>query len=105
MSQAFPPRRSSALSSAGGLGGECILLGQTQEGRYVHRILARLKALPKLFLNRHAIRGARIFYARNIDQLFLALLSCMLARRRPRVVYEVLDIQPDRKSTRLNSSH
>src|SRR3546814_7214012 len=39
--------RRDRYSSAGGLGGDCILLGQTQEGRYVHRILALLKALPK----------------------------------------------------------
>ena len=38
--------------------------------------------------------GAAVFYARNIDQLLLALLARLIAASRAPVAYEVLDIPP-----------
>ncbi len=71
-----------------------VLLGQTRDGRYGQRLMALLRAIPALFARRRTYDGARIFYARNIDQLLLALLARLFIRGRPEIVYEVLDIPP-----------
>ena len=72
----------------------CVMLGQTEDGRYGQRLLALLKALPRIALHRRSLRQAGLFYARNIDQLLLAVAARWLAGRKVRIVYEVLDIQP-----------
>ena len=72
----------------------CVMLGQTEDGRYGQRLLALLKALPRIARHRRLLRQAELFYARNIDQLLLALAARWLAGRKTRIVYEVLDIQP-----------
>lgn len=72
----------------------CVMLGQTEDGRYGQRLLALLKAVPRIARHRHLLKQAELFYARNIDQLFLALVARWLTGRRVRIVYEVLDIQP-----------
>jgi succinoglycan biosynthesis protein ExoL len=72
----------------------CVMLGQTEDGRYWHRVLALLKALPRIFRYRGLLQQAELFYARNIDQLFLALLARWFVGRKTRIVYEVLDVQP-----------
>ncbi len=71
-----------------------VLLGHTRDGRYGQRLLALLRAIPALFAQRRRYEGARIFYARNIDQLLLALLARLFIAGRPEIVYEVLDIPP-----------
>ncbi len=71
-----------------------LLLGRTRDGRYGQRLTALLRAVPALFARRRALAGARIFYARNIDQLLLALLARLFVAGRPEIVYEVLDIPP-----------
>jgi succinoglycan biosynthesis protein ExoL len=71
-----------------------VLLGRTHDRRYGQRALALLQALPKLFRHRRALREAIFFHARNIDQLLLALMARVIARRNTRIVYEVLDVQP-----------
>jgi succinoglycan biosynthesis protein ExoL len=72
----------------------CVMLGQTEDGRYGQRLLALLKALPHIVRHRRWLSQAELFYARNIDQLVLALVARWLAGRKVRLVYEVLDIQP-----------
>ena len=72
----------------------CIQLGRTHDRRYGQRMAALLKAIPQLFAQRRTLRQATFFYARNIDQLLLALVARLLAGRRTRIAYEVLDIQP-----------
>lgn len=72
----------------------CVLLGQTMDGRYVQRLWALIRALPVLVAHRRHLRGASIFYARNIDQLMLALVANLLVSGHRRIVYEVLDVQP-----------
>jgi len=67
-------------------------LGLTSDARYWHRIRALLGAIPVVFAHRGAIRRAAVFYARNIDQLLLALLARLITFSRAPVVYEVLDI-------------
>jgi succinoglycan biosynthesis protein ExoL len=72
----------------------CVMLGQTEDGRYGQRLLALLKALPRIARYRRLLQQAELFYARNIDQLLLALVARWLAGRKIPIVYEVLDIQP-----------
>ena len=71
-----------------------VTLGTTIDGRYAHRLLALLLAIPKLFAHRRCFANASVFYARNIDQLLLALFARLLGASRAPVVYEVLDIPP-----------
>lgn len=71
-----------------------IQLGRTADGKYWHRLRALLGALPAIFRNRRKLKGASVFFARNIDQLVLATLARLLAFSRAPLVYEVLDI-PD----------
>ena len=67
-------------------------LGFTTDAKYWHRLSALLHAIPALFANRRTLARASIFYARNIDQLLLALLGRMIAFSRAPIAYEVLDI-------------
>jgi succinoglycan biosynthesis protein ExoL len=69
-------------------------LGHTADGKYWHRVRALLGALPTIFAHRFLYKGASVFYARNIDQLLLALLARLLVFSRVPVAYEVLDIPP-----------
>jgi succinoglycan biosynthesis protein ExoL len=69
-------------------------LGHTRDGRYLHRMAALCRALPVLWASRPWLRAASIFYARNLDQLALALFARWIARRSCFAVYEVLDVAP-----------
>jgi succinoglycan biosynthesis protein ExoL len=69
-------------------------LGHTADGKYWHRIRALLGALPTIFAHRFLFKGASVFYARNIDQLLLALLARLLVLSKVPIAYEVLDIPP-----------
>jgi len=71
-----------------------IVLGATRDARYWHRLRALIGAVPRLLANRHHLRAAAVYYARNVDQLALALLARRLFNPRAVVGYEVLDIQP-----------
>ncbi len=71
-----------------------IPLGFTTDARYGHRIRALLRAIPALFAHRDVLKRATVFYARNIDQLLLALLARLICASRAPVAYEVLDIPP-----------
>ena len=69
-------------------------LGFTSDARYWHRVRALLCAIPVVFAHRAALSRAAVFYARNIDQLLLALLARLITFSRAPVAYEVLDIPP-----------
>ncbi len=69
-------------------------LGHTADGRYWHRVRALLGALPIIFGHRYLFKNASLFYARNIDQLLLALFARLLVMSRAPIAYEVLDIPP-----------
>src|SRR3546814_8198242 len=71
-----------------------VALGRTADARYLQRIRALIGALPVIWRERRLLRRASIFYARNIDQLFLAFASALLAGPKPVPVYEVLDVVP-----------
>jgi succinoglycan biosynthesis protein ExoL len=76
-----------------------VTLGTTIDGRYWHRLRALLGAIPMLLGHRRCFKSAAVFYARNFDQLLLALLARLLSGSRAPVVYEVLDIPPILMST------
>jgi succinoglycan biosynthesis protein ExoL len=71
-----------------------VALGRTVDGRYWHRLRALLGALPAIARHRRLLKRAAIFYARNLDQLVLALLARLLALSAAPIVYEVLDVPP-----------
>jgi succinoglycan biosynthesis protein ExoL len=71
-----------------------VTMGTTIDGRYGHRLLALLSAIPTLLAHRRRFATAAVFYARNIDQLLLAMVARLLGGSRAPVVYEVLDIPP-----------
>ncbi|MDG3444143.1 hypothetical protein [Nitrospirillum amazonense] len=71
-----------------------VLLGRTVDGKYAHRLQALAGALRVIFRHRPRLTDATILYARNIDQLLLALVMKLFISRRAEVAYEVLDIQP-----------
>lgn len=69
-------------------------LGVTADGKYWQRLRALFGALPAIFANRGVLKQATVFYARNIDQLLLALLARLIVFSRAPLAYEVLDIPP-----------
>jgi succinoglycan biosynthesis protein ExoL len=69
-------------------------LGQTSDGKYWRRMRALIGALPAIVAHRRVLKGAKVFYARNIDQLLLAMLARLIALSRAPLAYEVLDIPP-----------
>ncbi|TWB46026.1 succinoglycan biosynthesis protein ExoL [Nitrospirillum pindoramense] len=71
-----------------------VLLGRTVDGKYAHRLQALAGALRVIFRNRARLTDATVLYARNIDQLLLALVMKWFISRKAELVYEVLDIQP-----------
>jgi succinoglycan biosynthesis protein ExoL len=71
-----------------------VMLGTTVDGRYGQRLRALLGAIPVVFAYRRIFKCATAFYARNVDQLLLALFARLVSGRRIPVTYEVLDIPP-----------
>ena len=69
-------------------------LGRTADGRYLRRTVALLRGAATVIRKGRYLRGAEVLYARNIDQLILALFSRALFRNAAPVIYEVLDVQP-----------
>lgn len=69
-------------------------LGRTADGNYLKRLVLLLFSFVVIFRARGHLRNADWLYARNLDQLLLALLSRALFRSRARLIYEILDVQP-----------
>jgi succinoglycan biosynthesis protein ExoL len=69
-------------------------LGLTSDGRYGQRLGALLRAIPTIIAHRRHLRGASVYYARNIDQLVLAMFAKLISFSRAPLTYEVLDIPP-----------
>jgi succinoglycan biosynthesis protein ExoL len=67
-------------------------LGQTTDGNYRARAWSLVWALGILWQHRRLLRGASVLYARNLDQLALAMSVRLFLRRRAPIAYEVLDI-------------
>jgi succinoglycan biosynthesis protein ExoL len=71
-----------------------VFLGYTQDGRYGQRASAMLLAARVILRHRRRLRSAAVVYARNIDQLVLAVLARAFFCRRACLAYEMLDIPP-----------
>lgn len=72
---------------------ENIDLGVTIDRNYLRRIPKLLGAVFALRKHRPLLRDCRIYYARNIDMLLVAVMAAKLFGRRPVIAYEVLDVQ------------
>ncbi|MEL7105804.1 MAG: glycosyltransferase [Pseudomonadota bacterium] len=68
-------------------------LGHMPNQQFLKRIMCLLRALPRVVLNIGALRDADILIARNFDLLVLAWFArvCLIGRR-PKLIYECLDI-------------
>ncbi len=71
-----------------------IELGRTEDARYWERLKALVHAIPSIIRNRQCLASSFAFFARNLDQLLLALFAKSLFNRCAIVAYEVVDIQP-----------
>lgn len=69
-------------------------LGRTYDFRYLQRFTALLGAFPRILAQYRKLRTAEVLYARNLDQLLLAIFARLFARQPARLIYEILDIQP-----------
>ena len=80
-------------------------LGVTRDRNYIERLWRFPGALTKVISNRALLARCSVFYARNIDMLFIAATARALTRSRAALVYEALDVpQPfigNRASSRL----
>src|SRR5262245_50767431 len=74
-------------------GWDNVHLGVTSDRNYFERLPKLLTALVKVLRRRTILRACQIFYARNIDMLFIAMAAKRLTGSRAVVVYEVLDVQ------------
>jgi hypothetical protein len=69
-------------------GARTIDLGQTRDGRFVHRVWAVVRTLARFGHVHHAVRDADVIMARNLEMLIIGAR----ARRGRKLVYECLDI-------------
>lgn len=67
-------------------------LGETRDAAFGQRIQTLVAARPILRQHRNTLRGADIFYARNLDMLALANWARGMSGSRARLVYECLDV-------------
>lgn len=66
-------------------------LGRIEHGHYFKRLLAILKAVPTA---RSRLKGLDIAYVFGRDMLLVCSLAVFGLRRKPKIVFEVYDIQP-----------
>ncbi len=68
-------------------------LADIENENQLGRMWAVAKSIPKVFANRHLLRGTDIVVARNLDMLMIAAFAQKLApEASPRLIYECLDI-------------
>jgi hypothetical protein len=72
---------------------ENVELGTTVDRHYLRRVPMLLVGTIRLLQHRKALKSCRIYYARNIDMLFIAIVAKAIAQSKAPIVYEVLDIQ------------
>jgi succinoglycan biosynthesis protein ExoL len=71
---------------------QCIDLGRVSHQSRLARIVSMIRACVRIFKLRGRLQDIQIFVARNIDNLFLALLARRLSGGTAPLIYEVLDI-------------
>ena len=74
------------------IGTPIFVLGHTASGKFVHRILSVLAALPHAWSKRKYWAKADVILARNLEMLVIACVLAPITRARGRIVYECLDI-------------
>lgn len=67
-------------------------LGETSDAAFAQRIGALMAAQPILRAHRETLRDGAIFYARNLDMLWLAHWARRMSGSRAALVYECLDV-------------
>jgi succinoglycan biosynthesis protein ExoL len=72
---------------------ENIDLGTTADWQYASRLIKLFAAFCTVVKHREVLRQCHIFYARNIDMLFVAALAKTLMPKKTVLTYEVLDVQ------------
>ncbi|MEJ2227346.1 MAG: glucosyl transferase [Alphaproteobacteria bacterium] len=72
---------------------ENIPLGVTDDRNYLARLPKLLWGVLKVLRHARQLRQCSVLYARNIDMLFIAVLTKLLTGARGIVVYELLDIR------------
>jgi len=70
-----------------------VALGETRDRDYRGRLPKLARAALRIAANARALRGASVFYARNIDMALLAWIGQVTGLCRAPLVYEVLDVQ------------
>ena len=75
-------------------GGPHVVFGRTVDACYRHRLWALALALLRMMKVRGRLRSVGAIYARNLDQLALAVAIRVLLRPKAMSFYEALDIQP-----------
>lgn len=84
----FERERGGASASAHG----GVVLGRTQNRRFLSRILSVVMAIPRALGQRQAWRDAELIIARNLEMLALVTVLTRLLNPRARIAYECLDI-------------
>lgn len=69
-------------------------LGETFDRQYLQRIFSLFKAFYIIWKHRNLLQNATSLYAINIDNALLALLARFIMRKKLKVVFENVDIQP-----------
>jgi succinoglycan biosynthesis protein ExoL len=75
------------------MGWENIPLGITDDRNYLARLPKLLWGMLKVLCHARLLRQCDVLYARNIDMLFIAVLTKLLTSAKGIVVYELLDIR------------
>jgi hypothetical protein len=68
-------------------------LGETLDRNYLRRLPKLAQAILRAVRHRHDFAASEVFYARNIDMLFVAAMARWFIGSRALLAYEVLDIQ------------
>lgn len=68
-------------------------LGETLNRNYLHRLPKLVQGILRAVHHRNELAETNIFYARNIDMLFVAATTRWLIGSKALLAYEVLDIQ------------
>lgn len=69
-------------------------LGETFDRQYLQRIWALFRAMKTVFEHRSLLKNASSFYAINLDNALLAIFARFISRKKAKVVFENVDIQP-----------
>ncbi len=73
---------------------DILCLGRTADQAFGRRLIAMLIGAVRLWRARDFLAASHVVIARNLEQALVVLVAGWLARSRPPLVYEVLDLHP-----------